>query len=542
MADDALSKALKTTHPLFAENDALWRYFSDHYAGGVLYPSKVNPLPRTDIPSAVGSGGVFAQGTSFSGTNRYLWQFPMEQTTKYRHRIARAVYINLVSPVVDFYAATVGKAENLLYTPDENFADFEENVDLQGQSYAQFMQCARTNAAVRGHTFILIDSTKATGAMVSQKDAIEQGIRPYAREICPEDMLNWRLDQCGCPIEILFRVRVEPEGGLLTGSEVNPADLWEYRYWTAKEWRVYTIDQKGIAALKDQGTHGVGAVPLVTLYHKRLQPFLGDSLLRDSAKIAQLVTNWVSGLDEAMECQMFAIPVWKSRKSPTEAGVGGAVIMHLNPEDGEEFSWVTPEVAPFEASWSAFYRMVAYANKLMGIAPKSITDGGKADDQSGISKEWDFVETEKVLSRMAVNEQEAGEMMFAFAGKWKSQEWKGALQYATRYDLATAQDDINDLISLQSAGLPATARQELMKRIVVKKMPSLPIDKLKKITDEIEAIGEYVDPAIELATATAEAKAAAAGPPQAKPIGKAVDRPGKQPLVATRGGKTPPAA
>lgn len=510
---DPLKRAIDSRHPDYAEQHPLWLYFWDHYFGGALWPAKNNPLPLANMPAPVPPAQSVG-GSGFEGTARYLWQFPMESAQKYRHRLARSVYVNIIAPVVDFYASTVGKPENVIYLADPDFEEFEDDADLQGQSFLAFMQAARTSAAARGHSFILVDSTRAEQEIVTERDAMEAGIRPYLTEIDPEDMLNWRLDAAGRPIEILFRVKADPKGSLLDAGQGEKTS-YEYRYWNLTEWRVYEI-QNDQVVMQDSGTHALGEIPIVVLYHKRVRPFRGDSLLKDSAKIAQLLSNWLSGLDEAMECQMFAVPVWKSRKPPSEAGIGTATLLHLNPDEEEDFSYVAPETAPFESGWSAFYRMIQLANKFMGIAPKSISAEGSANDpQSGVSKEWDFVETEKVLSRMAANEQEAAEQIFYFAGKWSGKEWKGSIQYATKYDLATAADDIADLISLQSAGLPATARQELMRRIIAKKMPSLPDDKVKKINSEVDGLGEYVDPAIEAAALAAEQ--AKNGEPSARP-------------------------
>lgn len=496
---DALKQALDKRHPDYTDHNALWTYYADHYVGGVLWPGKANPLPTVNIPTTPQNPGV---APTFQGTGRYLWQFPMESADKYRHRLARAVYVNIIAPVVDFYAATVGKSENVIYTADPNFEEFEDDADLQGQAFLTFMQTVRTNAAVRGHSYVLIDSTRAGQEIITQRDALEAGIRPYVTEIAAEDLLNWRMDAAGKPTEILFRVKCDPDGSLLDATS-SASCRYEYRYWTRNEWRVYDVDGADKVILREQGAHSLGEIPIVPLYHRRTRPMLGDSLLKDAAKIAHLLSNWLSGLDEAMESQMFAVPIWKSRKSPTEAGVGSAVLLHLNPEEGEDFSYVAPETAPFEAGWSAFYRMIQLANKFMGIAPKTITAEGSGNDpQSGVSKEWDFVETEKVLARMAANEQDAVEQIFYFVGKWMGIEWKGSIQYATKYDLSTAADDIADLISLQSAGLPATARQELMRRIVTKKMPSLPEPKVAAINKEIDTMEPYVDPAVEAAAMT----------------------------------------
>jgi len=545
-------------HPAYAENSYLWQYYLDCYMGGVMWPGKVNPIPLVDMQSTTTPKDAFTSarpGIGLSGQVRYLWQFPLEKPEKYVHRLSRAVYINILQPVADYYAATVGKGENVLLSNDPDYEWFEDDVDLQGTSFLQFMTQARTSAAIRGHTYLFMDSTTAAEPIVSQYDVKRQGVRPYLLEILPENLLNWRLDDHGQPLEILFRVEMDVPGSLLD-AQANPVGknnagsgerAVQYRYWNRDTWQVY--EQQGSGAnitFKSQGTHALKCVPIIPLYHKRQSVFVGEGLLKDSAKIGHLLSNWVSALDEAFEVQMFAIPVWTSKVSPTDGGVGVTTVLHLNPDNNEKFEYVTPGVQPFEAGWDAFYRMLALANKQMGISPKAVSAGGKNDPQSGISKEWDFVETEKILCRMALNEQEAAETVFYLLGAWTGGKWNGSIQYAQNYDLSTAQDDINDLISLQSAGLPKTARQELMRRVIAKKMPNLPEDKAEAITQEIDALAEVPDIADQMDARNAGPPGAPGAPGeevQAQPMGRPVDRSGRS-LVAVKAPppKKPPAA
>src|SRR5207247_5647492 len=100
-------------------------------------------------------------------------------------------------------------------------------------------------------------------------------------------------------------------------------------------------------------------------------------------------------------------------------------------------------------------------------------------------------EAEKILSTMALNEQEAAIRIFELAAAWNGGEFKGSVQYATKYDLSTATEDINDLIALQAAGVPKTARHDLMRRWVRKKLTSLPAATEKKMNAETAALGDY---------------------------------------------------
>lgn len=498
MSND-LAKALDQRHPSYSQNAPQWDYFHDAYEGGPLYPTKVNPLPLLGSAAGGFDATVQAAGgpTTVERIRLYLWQYPLERTEKYRHRLARAITINICKPVVDFVCSIVGNPDHILHTPDPDFADLIEDADLQGQSLDKFMDSCRTTATTVGHTFIFVDSTRATGEVRTQRDAMDQGIRPYFIELQPSQVLNWRLDQRGRPVEVLFETCQEVQGSVLDNSKQEPVK--QYHHWTPQTWTVFVKGKDGqgqdVATIVGQGANPLGVIPIACQYHKRKRAWHGDSLIKDAAKINQLLTNWFSSFDEAIENQMFAVPVWKSEKDPVDQGVGMTVLTHLNPTEGEDFYYVTPDPAPLESCWSAFYRLIQLGNSTMGVAPKAVTDDS-VDQKSGKAKEWDFEELAKICIRIAKSEQDALIQALDFAAMWRkgtsSARYKGSVQYVTKYDLASAADDINDLIALQTAGAPPTARAELMKRILAKKLTSLPESVRKKMMTEVDKLVEML--------------------------------------------------
>lgn len=486
------NKALENRHPVHTEGAPLWQYYRDHYEGGPLYPAKQNPLP-----AAVGGSVAFGEhgqkrAGRYTGTRNYIWQYPLERDEKYMHRLARAVYCNLVGPIVDYYCATVGKAENATVTPEgDAFAEFLDDADLQGQSFAQFLSAVRPSKTVSGCDFILIDMPAVSPdvEVVTLRDQKEQRLRPYVVAIPRENVLNWRLDQFGRPLEVLYRCEAPSGGSLL--DENGAACKEQLRYWTPQEWRVFEkLDGKEWLQVSE-GVNQLGEIPIVPLYHLRIAAFKGESLLKDAAKYAQLLSNWISSFDENLEASMFPVPVFKSTKSPADAGVGAATIMHLNPEEQEEFLYVSPDTGPFEAGWKAFALMTALAYRHMGINAKSLTMAGAANDpQSGVSKEWDFAETEKVLASMAGAEEDAVKQILYFVGRYLKSEWKGVVQYARKFDLSSAKELVENLILLQTAGAPISARQQILIRAVQRVLTSLDEKKLEQIVEDILAMKE----------------------------------------------------
>lgn len=454
-------------HPLYSQYAGMWAFFHDHYEGGPDYAAKPNPLFQTAAMGDIRRGG----------SGRYVSQHGLEDTRDYLARLNRAACVNICQPAVDLLAGTVGSPDSVVLDVQPDYREVVDDCDLMGSSFLQFMMSCRTHAAVFGHTFILCDSTRAQSEIRTEADAIQQGIRPYFREIVPADMLSWRLDSNGKPIEILFRVLLEAPGSILDGEEKE--QQYEYRFWNREQWIVYREQGKDVV-IADQGPNPLGEVPVAVLYHKRIRPFMGQSLLKESAKFSQILSNWLSDLDNTMEMQSFAQAWLRSESKPSEVGLGSDRVLHLAPErksadtttGQEEFGYASPDPAPLQVMWDSFFRVLDMANSSMSLKPEATTD--KANPESGISRAWRWHATEKKLVQMALNEQETARYLFYYAGRWKGQDtFTGSIIYGTDYDLTSLSDDIESMLALQAAGLPPTAQAELKKRAIRKALPNI---------------------------------------------------------------------
>jgi hypothetical protein len=306
----------------------------------------------------------------------------------------------------------------------------------------------------------------------------------------PEDMLNWRLDQFGRPLEILFRTNYDTRESLGDRVKESPDERYQYRYWNREIWQVYELHGNDVS-LVDQGENRLGEIPIVPFYHEREKVFVGRSLLKNAAKIGQLVTNWASGLDEALHKQMFAQATLWSRATPKEVGVGVSQVLHLNPEDREDFRYISPDVGPFTSGWESFYQMVALADKMMGLSPSvnkiSSTRSIQPDEASGAAKAWDHFEASNRMTAIATNEQEASKMVVHFAARWLGKEEGPNVQYARRYDLSSIREDLDQALSLQTLGAPPVVQREQLGRVTNKMFPSLEDGMRKEMVTAIKA-------------------------------------------------------
>jgi hypothetical protein len=100
----------------------------------------------------------------------------------------------------------------------------------------------------------------------------------------------------------------------------------------------------------------------VPVYHSKTGPFCGESLIKGSARYAQLLTNWLSSLDSTLERQSFSQACLVSDMKPSEVGVGSSTVLHLRPGrkegdltvNAEDYFFRSPDSAPVTVLLESF--------------------------------------------------------------------------------------------------------------------------------------------------------------------------------------------
>lgn len=475
---------LERRHPLYAKFQKYWQYYADAFEGGPEYPGKPNPI-AVQVNSLLPGDNLSA---------RYLWQHAAETDRDYSARLNRAIVVNVCAPVVNFFSGMIGAQENVSLDlgGDETLEVIRDNFDGQGKSYQQFMGSPRKTAMVLGHTFLVVDAPTVDEPILTKADEKRLGVRPYVYEVKPADVLNWRLDTTGNFEEILFKLP-DIETRSIVDSEASSDPGCVYVLWTKTMWQRYRLVKDQVQLIAE-GPNALGQVPVVVQYFRRCGQLRSESLLKDAAKTMQAVVNGFSSLDESFGKQMFAIPVLTSESSPKDVGAGVSTMLHLRPASGlngggESFGYVAPPVAPFVAGIDWVYRLIALANKQMGIAPTAITDGN-VDNKSGTSKAWDNHEAAKLMGEAALEEQETGKRLWELIQLYLGTAVSVQLEMITQYDLETLQDGITRVIQSQAAGLPPLAVARLKSKAIAKMLPSLSDDDKAQIEAELNGTAE----------------------------------------------------
>ncbi|MBN9658640.1 MAG: hypothetical protein J0H49_10715 [Acidobacteria bacterium] len=468
-----LKKLIESRHPDYTLMAPVWKFLSDCAEADPRWPQMINPL-AVNIQVSAGN---------YVGLRNYVGQFPKESNKNYLGRISKAVPVDICGPGVGMYAGTVGAPKTVSMDIPASYQNIMADFDCQGNDFHAFMYAAREMACVFGVSYIVVDAPSSTVELRTQADVLSAGVRPYARLINPLSLLNWRLDQYGEPQEVLYQV-ADLKASMLEDSEVK-----SYRYWTPEEW--FSIESRGDSDIRviDQGKNPIGRVPIVPLYHVRKAPFKGQSLIRIAAKYMVLLSNWLSSADSVIQAQSFAIPVLRTDDKVPELDLStsAAILLTADKDKNVGFEYVSPDPAGLESAWTIFVDTYRLALKALGIQGDPIQD--KATAESGVARSYKHDEANRRLVSMALNEQQTAalvmDLMAAFQGE---SEFIGSITYGTKFDLNDLQSAIDNLLKLSTVGLPPAARQELLRDVLSKALPSLPAKRQKEIDDQIEAI------------------------------------------------------
>ena len=211
------------------------------------------------------------------------------ETEKFKRRKRLARYDHLAGLIVDqFVAYQYAKPiRRSLTTPADQPHPLElwwQNVDGDGTHIDDWMRESQYLANVYGFVWTVLDRVDPVRDGAGPTSRADEGGLVLRRYI-PLDCLDWLAPRgvlTACKfIEAKDRDSLFdaiPSGGAATVGADQATDV-EFRVWDAEQWQV--LDGEG--ALRDQGAHGYGEVPVVIHYARRRPriPIIGRSLLGD---------------------------------------------------------------------------------------------------------------------------------------------------------------------------------------------------------------------------------------------------------------------
>ena len=408
----------------------------------------------------------------------YLWKYDLEPNGFYRTRKKRAVYHNYCSSIVGTYVHYIFSRG--IIRQQDSFEDFINDCNLRGITLNEFMKNKVAVASlVFGHTFVFIDMPKFDN-IKTQYQAKEAKIRPYLIHITPLDLLDWSFDEWGNPYFVKWR-EAAPD---ITNPEDEHGDSEDYyRVWTREEWFLYNDRGEKV----DTGINPLGIIPIVPVYAGNNEwDFKGESLLKDIAGLNNRIYNWESEIDEGVNKQMFSQLVLKTTDQANDIGVGRSAMLKLNPDNNEDVFYVSPDVSPLSTVADLIERNKKEIYRIAMKQSKSGTETAVAE--SGISKAFDFEQTNRALSNISQSWENAEEQIFRFVNLWQGTSYDIFIEYPRTFDIFNFTNELQDMLTINTIGSPSqTFVNEIWKKFVQKKLPQVNKETKDKIITEIES-------------------------------------------------------
>ncbi len=463
MAEEKELKMCDRTHPLYSKYIGEWEFFAEAAQGGHEYYKNEDNLFTHRLEGQAGD---------------------------FQDRLDRVYYLNYSNLVCAIYADYIFK-EIVRRPPHNEIDEWRTNVDGRGTDIDTFMNNVSYLSSVYGQVHVFVDSPSNSGVEIPlhQYKADKERYAPYAVIVKPEDLRDWSVDEFGNYNWVLIRTA----GYADDDPQETRDDNTTYRLITKEYWEVY--DNKGVRL--DGGDNNLGAVYMVTCYNSDTNmDVIGDSLIKDIARINRIIYNWCSNIDEMIERQTFSQLVMPedpqaALNEDNEGGdplraIGTAQIFTFPTTAGHPPAFISPDRQQMDVIWKMIQQHIDKIYELAGLG----TVGSQSkflSQRSGISQAYQFLSINSSLARKAKKlekcERSIESLVLAWLGSEPTEE---PIEYPTSFDTMTMTEIMDSTFGIVAQNFSTTLNIELLKALAKKAVPVLPDEKLQEIYNEID--------------------------------------------------------
>ncbi len=496
------TKQVKFTHPTFALLQPVWQQLRDvrEGTGGFLATDPVGSYlvahPREWIDNTV-------KQTDADGKERWVQNSsPKVPTSKLRARLKLASYENFAATLVETLKSALTREQPIRRLGDGTQAttapieEWWDNCDGAGTHMDDFLAQAEDIAFTFGHVILYMDRPEALADAETAADVP----MPFLRAYTPLDVWDWVVDDLGELAAVKF-AEVAPRNSI--------DDAWKpevrVRVVDRESWRLY--DQKG--ALKAQGTHQFGTLPVVVLFSNRrpMDPHIGASVLGDPKLYIDLY-NLKSEVRELLRNQTFAllnVPLGtgEGAMTATEAqtmmgNVTGTANVLFS---GLAASYIQPESTNVQVYHLEMARVLRTIYRLASLKWESDSKDTESEGSLKIKREDMNQRLAKYADEMEKADYKLTELFYraqfgADAALNKLEHDEVTIKYPDTFDLTPFDALLEQADAAMSLGMPAPFLKALRK-ILSRKfegIADLPDKQLEEIDKAIESAPDDVTP------------------------------------------------
>lgn len=480
-----IKQLIENPHPVYARYIQYWNFLLQSYEGGIDYcQGQLNYASRQSNYIEVKVNGKKLEDKIIGGN---LFKHKKERDEDYLERVNMSYYYNFCSPIIDIYTNHLFKESVMsdwgnIETAIEARKD---NIDHKGSNIDEFRHELAEQAQVFGHIYVLTDKPKTEMQIVSLAQQQELGLFPYLTIFQPQDLLNWASDEFGQLYWILLREcrtgNIDP-----MNFEKDKMNIFQYRIWTRTEWILFSADFVEI----ERGIHNLGKVPLDIIYNKPSKKYrscLGISEIADISFIARDVYNKCSELNEIIRNQTFSILCLQGKATEyDEISVGTSKAL-LYPPERNQPAYISPAAENAMTLMTQIDKQVHKMFQLAKLEGGTAQQTSQVSSQSGVSKAFDFQETNSALAKKA-GHMEDGEMrVWDTFARWEGQkEFDGSVSYSRDFNIQELNEELDEAEKMLRMQLGKEFNIHMKKELIRKKFPRIPDQELEKMMDEVE--------------------------------------------------------
>jgi hypothetical protein len=451
------------THPLYNDYVREWDFYEESALGGMHYNANEDNLFTHRLEDWSGD---------------------------YSDRFERTYYLNFCDLVCRLYADYIFK--EIVRRPTDPLLDaWRENTDGRGTNIDAFMNNVSYLSSVYGQVHIIVDAPYARDINVPMhiyKEDKAKRFDPYAVIVIPQDLRDWSVDEFGNYDWVLIRSRDYND----SDPHKDREDATTYRLITRDIWEVYNAE----GDLIKSGVNELGEVYMVTAYNTDSNlDVIGESVIKDIARINRTIYNWCSNIDEMIERQTFSQLVMPEDPNAElhegdEGGdplrvIGTSQIFTFPSTAGHPPSFISPDRQQIDAIWKMIQQHIDKIYELSGLG----TVGSQSkflSQRSGISQAYQFLSINSSLARKAKKLEDAENEIEKLVMKWQNAEKDEPVEYPTQFDTLSLEETANSTFNIVGQNFSTTLNIEMLKALAKKAAPVLPTETLQEIYNEIE--------------------------------------------------------
>lgn len=475
---ETTTKITDTQHKTWAAEGGNWNRYLKAYKGGQDYSMNV------------------------------LKRHVREDEVDFQRRKEESYFLNYCQQVVDTRTAFLLKTPPVVTAPASVDSLFS-NIDRQGHGINWLIQRSATLSMVTGTAVLVIDKPALDTQPISVADQAREGDRPYILALPPGNLRNFGQDDTG---EMTWALIEQPaETDVLeigaSGPKITASSAPAFILWTREQIWKYDAEGNPIGVPLE---NRLGAVPVVLVRFREdeVNPNgYGVSLFQDIEPINRRIVAISSLLDEILSNQTFSqLTIQGEILAEKEIvnGIPRARKVDLGTQQVLQYDgsvppeYIAPDASQAGTLLESRSKLIDEVYRLAELKRGVVREGGT--ESSGVSKAFDFLDTNQALARQADGLSEGIKRALSFVGRWlglKDSIDAYSVQFPADFGVETAGDlvtEFRELASILSVTLPPALVKAYLVQIAKTRFAELSDDDLKRLVGMIESqvMGDFM--------------------------------------------------